>query len=179
VIKEYSITGGLSFQLKPLETVLNNTSFLQRNREGILLTYIFSGADVSLPITHPALGYQLIFSFQNQFLETFADVGEEFSLHHFPDDSQHDLCCTTQMILHEVVQCKLQGAFRNMFIQSKALELLLCSQKYTNTDSASCASCKFLTKPIEKEKITRAKEILLSSLQNPPTFPELSLLIGI
>ncbi|MDQ6609353.1 MAG: helix-turn-helix transcriptional regulator, partial [Bacteroidota bacterium] len=75
--------------------------------------------------------------------------------------------------------CKLEGAFRNMFLESKALSLLLCFQKCNTTNQPDCGSCKFLANPIEKEKIIKAIEIILSRLNHPPTIPELSIQIGI
>ena len=83
------------------------------------------------------------------------------------------------MILHEIINCKLTGVFRNMFLESKALALLLCFQKCNTVAQSACDTCKFLTKPIEKEKIIKAKEIILNNLNSPPTTQELSLEIGI
>jgi AraC-like DNA-binding protein len=66
-----------------------------------------------------------------------------------------------------------------MFLESKALGLLLCFQKCNTKAQTDCASCKFLVKPLEKDKIFKAKEIILSRLNNPPTIQELSLEVGI
>ena len=92
---------------------------------------------------------------------------------------QHDLCPNTQMILHELINCKLLHPLRNMFLESKALSLLLCFQKCYSANENDCASCKFLTKPVEKEKILKAKYIILKQLATPPTIQELSVEIGI
>lgn len=83
------------------------------------------------------------------------------------------------MILHDILNCKFPGVFRNMYLESKALALLLCFQKCHAANPIDCVSCKFLTKPVEREKILKAKEIILNTLNNPPTIPELSLQIGI
>lgn len=178
MITQQEIKDGLHYALQTLFIKQENNSFLKRDADSISLTCQFSGLDCNLNFTDTPVSYDIEFIFHNDYLKKFSSE-QRFDVHQFPEHQQHGICCNTQMILHEIINCKLQGAFRNMFLESKALSLLLCFQKCSATNQADCASCKFLTKPVEKEKILKAKEIILSRLNNPPTISELSVQIGI
>src|SRR5687767_8778620 len=167
---------GIQFTFKSIYFKRENNSFLKRNSQGITLTYHFEGPDCNVSFADTAVSHELEFTFSEKYLTGFSP---DFNIHQFPARMQHEVCCSTQMVLHDILNCKLEGAFRNMFMESKALTLLLCFHKCYTTVVNDCASCKFLKKPIEKEKIYKAKEIILERLHSPPTIPELSLQIGI
>lgn len=173
---EQKIKDGLQCTIRKLFIKRDNNSFLKRYPSSITLTYQFSGLDCSLTYTDTPISHDIEFTFQLDYLKSFS---QDFDINQFPEFRQHEICCNTQMVLHDILNCKLEGAFRNMFLESKALSLLLCFQKCYTTNQIDCASCKFLTKSIEKEKILKAKEIILDCINNPPTIPELSLQIGI
>ncbi len=170
------IKDGLHFSLNTQNISVENNSFLTRKADSIILSCQFSDLNCNISFIDNPDSYHLEFRFHHDYLKSFSP---DFDLNQYPENQQHDICCNTQMILHDIINCNLQGAFRNMFLESKALSLLLCFQKCNAISSINCSSCKFLSKPIEKEKIFKAKEIILNSLNNPPTIPELSLLIGI
>lgn len=176
-IKE-KIKDGLHYSIKTSLMKRGNNSFLTRSTNGIALTCQYSGLDCNIHAVGQPVSHDIEFTFHIDFLKSFSAQGD-FDIHQFPDNLQHDICCNTQMILHDILNCKFPGAFRNMFLESKALSLLLCFQKCYAANPIDCGSCKFLTKPVEREKILKAKEIILNTLNNPPTIPELSLLIGI
>lgn len=176
-IKE-KIKDGLRYSIKTTLMKRENNSFLTRSNDGITLTCQYSGLDCNFHVFGHPVSHDIEFVFHIDYLKSFSAQGD-FDIHLFPDNLQHALCCNTQMILHEILTCKFSGAFRNMFLESKALSLLLCFQKCFAANPIDCGSCKFLTKPIEREKILTAKEIILNALNNPPTIPELSLQIGI
>ena len=176
---QHQIKDGLHFQLNSIADKLENSSFLKRHTDNISLTCIFSGLDCNLHFDGENHSHEITFIFQNNFLKNFSADDKDFSIQQFPIYQQHDICCNTQMILHDIINSKLIGAFRNMFLESKALALLLCFQKCNTATLSACEECKFLMKPIEKEKMFRAKEIILNNLNNPPTIQELSLQIGI
>jgi len=171
---EGKIKDGLQYSLRSLGLKRENKSLLVRQADNITLTCRYSGLDCNLSLAD--ISYDIEFIFYQDYLKSYSP---NFNLDEFPENLQHDICCNTQMILHEILNCKLQGAFRNMFLESKALSLLLCFQKCNNSPQTDCASCKFLSNVIEKEKIHKAKEIILSRLNNPPTIPEISVEIGI
>ncbi|MEO8148925.1 MAG: AraC family transcriptional regulator [Bacteroidia bacterium] len=174
---QQKIKDGLYYNIKTLYVKRANNSLLKKHADSISLFCEFSGFDCSFAFGDTAISYDIEFIFYHEYLESFSPV-QSFDLDQLPEQ-QHEVCCNTQMILHEIINCKLQGAFRNMFLESKALSLLLCFQKCSTANQTDCASCKFLTKPVEKEKILKAKEIILSRLNNPPTIPELSIETGI
>ncbi len=88
------------------------------------------------------------------------------------------ICCNTQMILHQVVTVKHEGAFRQLFLQSKAIEMLL--YVFANRIYFSgCSNCQFLNQPLEQNKIERAKEFILQNLAQPPTIPVLALQVNL
>lgn len=173
---EQKIKNGLQYTIRTLFIKRDNNSFLKRHPDNITLTYQFSGLDCSFTFTDTPISHDIEFTFQHNYLKSFS---QDFDINQFPEFQQHEICCNTQMILHDIIICKLEGAFQNMFLESKALSLLLCFQKCYTKNQIDCASCKFLTKTIEKEKILKAKEIILNCINNPPTIPELSLQIGI
>ncbi|MBK8737829.1 MAG: helix-turn-helix transcriptional regulator [Saprospiraceae bacterium] len=92
---------------------------------------------------------------------------------------EKELCCNSRLISYEVINTKHEGILKNIFILSKSLELLLCVLKCETVIIDKCNTCKFLEKPYEKEKIYKAKEILLQNLNNPPIIPDLAKLVGI
>jgi len=170
------VKDGLHYSIKALFIKQDNTSLLKRYEDNIVLTCTFTVLDCNLTLTDTLISHEVEFSFHYSYLKSFSS---DFNINQFPELQHHDICCTTQMILHEIVNCNLEGAFRNMFLESKALSLLLCFQKCFTTNKRDCSSCKFLTNPIEKEKILKAKDIILNRLNNPLTISELSLQIGL
>ncbi len=180
MFSENKIRDGLFCSIKSISNPQQNAiSFLKKNEHAVSLTCFFSADVCGLSFATDEASHQIGVTFHHHFLEQFS-MGEKNIAQQFPAFQQHEICCNTKMILHEMVNCKLQGAFRNMFLESKAIALLLCFQKCNTAENQSdCASCKFLTKDVEKEKIVKAKEIILKQLQHPPTIPELSLQIGI
>lgn len=173
------IKDGLHFQHNTIVHRDNDNSYLSKSGSELVLTCIFSGPDCAMQLDDTQYAHEIQFAFHDDFLKTFSPEETGLSLQHFPDYQQHDICCTTQMILHDIITCKLNGAFHNMFLASKALDLLLCFQKCNSIPQSDCDSCKFLTSKIEKDKFLKAREIIMESLSNPPTIPELSFQIGI
>ncbi len=180
MITEDKIRDGLFCSVKNISNSKHDAiSFLKKNDAAISLTCFFSADDCGLSLADDAASHKIEFTFHHHFLEQFS-MDEKNIAQQFPAFQQHEICCNTKMILHEIVNCKLEGVFKNLFLESKAIALLLCFQKCNTAESqADCASCKFLTKDVEKEKILKAKEIILKQLHHPPTIPELSLQIGI
>lgn len=164
----------ITFQFNTIPFVDEQYISLRHVKNGFKLSCVIAEADDTN--LHQILAHELTFTFKHSFLKKFA---VDFPFHQFKEHREESLCCNTQMILHEIVNCKLEGVFKNMFLESKALELLICFQKCNIAIPEACLTCKFLTNKIEKDKIYKAREIILASLKNPPTIQELSLQIGI
>ena len=79
--------------------------------------------------------------------------------------------------LYQILSCPYEGAMKRMFLEAKALELivlrleqLLLKAIPTNT---------FSLKSVDKDSIHYAKEILLKNMSNPPSLLDLSKQTGI
>jgi AraC-like DNA-binding protein len=95
-------------------------------------------------------------------------------------DISYKLCCKSQLILQEIEYSSYTGAFKNLFIQTKAIELLLINLNYINNIiDNKCYGCKFLNQPLEKDKIVKAKEIIDLHQGTYPSIAVLSLWVGI
>lgn len=82
------------------------------------------------------------------------------------------------MILEEIRQCQFSGGLKKLFLQSKVMELLaLQCEQYERVEQVRPESV--IISAADREKIHYAKDILLKSMQNPPSLPELSRLAGL
>ena len=170
------IKDGLKYSISKHFIKRENNSFLTKHSDNIALTCQFAGLDCRIDFENSPISYDIEFVFHNEFLKSFSF---DLSIDSFPENQQHDICCNTQMILHDILNSKLKGAFKNIFLESKALSLLLCFQKCNSISQLDCSTCKFLTKAVEKEKIFKAKEIIMKHLNNPLTIPQIALSIGL
>ena len=105
------IKDGLLYSIKPHFIKRENNSFLTSHETSIALTCEFSELDCSLTFTDTPISHDIIFTFHHNYLKTFSS---DFDINQFPDNLQHDICCNTQMILHDILNCKLIGAFKNI-----------------------------------------------------------------
>lgn len=118
---------------------------------------------------------KLNFSIQKNDLKQFGNFGIEID-----KDITIKLCCKSILILQEIENNTYEKAFKQLYIQSKAIELLLINLEYVNNIiDNKCYGCKFLNQPIEKEKIIKAKEIIDSHQGTYPSLAVLSLWVGI
>ena len=81
------------------------------------------------------------------------------------------ICCNTQSRLLDILNCKLTGIYRKIFLESTILFLLYQSQKNNFIFQLGCGTCAILNKPIEVEKIQLAKKYILNNLSNNLTIP--------
>ncbi|MBX7109682.1 MAG: AraC family transcriptional regulator [Chitinophagales bacterium] len=176
---QQQIRDGLYFQVSPMAQEAECNAALQRSDRHVSLTCRFTPADTCADYHPAARSYQIIFKFDLPYLQSFSAAGDGFVDGIFPEHQQQAMCCNSQLLLHEILSCELQGIFRNMFLESKALALLLCFSKSHAVFDTACSTCKFLSRPMEKEKLFKARAIILENLSDPPTIPELSLRTGI
>ncbi|MBI3232738.1 MAG: helix-turn-helix transcriptional regulator [Bacteroidetes bacterium] len=170
------LNNGLTFYFKALDKRVDSKAiFAKDNHNNISLTFFFTGLDCSFSLADKQNHYELKFYFPFQYLENYFSQQADNYFHQFSSYEETEICCSKQLILHEIINCKMQGAYKQMFLESKALGLLLCFQKCQTEPNNGFKSCKFLLNPVEKEKIYKAKAIILSRLNNPMTIPELSM----
>ena len=78
-------------------------------------------------------------------------------------------------VLEQMVHHNYDGALKNIFLQSKALELLLfSSDQFVQNDTDDRFGCRFLTQLEDREKIEKARDILLEQLDAPITIRDLA-----
>lgn len=92
--------------------------------------------------------------------------------------STQAICCNTQAKLLEIIQCKLEGIHRKIFLESTLLYLLYQSQKNNLIFQLGCDTCSVLNKPIEMDKIQQAKKYILDNLSNNLTIPIIASNVG-
>ncbi|MBL7767073.1 MAG: helix-turn-helix transcriptional regulator [Chitinophagaceae bacterium] len=91
-------------------------------------------------------------------------------------DVESETFCKLKHTFTELAENTLQGVYRQIFLESKALHLLL----YTHTDceekedARACFKCKFLNIPSEKQKILQARVLLMINISSPPSIPQLA-----
>lgn len=75
----------------------------------------------------------------------------------------------SELILKDILNCHFIGDLKNLYVQSKILELLsLEVNKISQEDK------QIILDDYDKEAIYKAKEILIKNMQNPPSIIELS-----
>lgn len=167
----------ITYTLQQRDKVEKNGLIIKKGDNSILLLFKYIGTECSLSFGVHQDTTILTFEFGYNFL---SEISFDLNLiDTILENTQQDICCNTQAILHQILTTKYKENFKNIFIESKALELLLCSFNCYSANASSCEGCKFLNLPTEKEKIVKAKEILLYNLEQPPTIPELAKQVGI
>ncbi|GAA4517470.1 AraC family transcriptional regulator [Sphingobacterium thermophilum] len=135
----------------------------------ILLTFGLSTNDCLFDLTDNNYEFQIRISktYFEKYNETL-DINVE----------KQTICCNTQAKLLEIINCKLTGIHRKIFLESNILYLLYQSQKNNLIFQLGCDSCAILNKPIEVEKINLAKKYILDNLSNNLTIPIIASNVG-
>jgi AraC-like DNA-binding protein len=85
---------------------------------------------------------------------------------------------TIQPLLQQILICPYQGGLRQMFLESKSLELLtLQLARWAKDEQCPTASKRW--KPQDLEKLEHAKEILQQSIEYPPSLIDLARQVGL
>ena len=81
----------------------------------------------------------------------------------------------SKAVLEQMVHHNYEGVLKHIFLQSKALELLLfSSDQFMQNDPDERYGCRFLTHMEDREKIEKARSILLEQLDAPITIRDLA-----
>ncbi|RAJ03981.1 AraC-like DNA-binding protein [Chitinophaga skermanii] len=84
-------------------------------------------------------------------------------------------CTKSKAVLEQMVHHNYEGVLKNIFLQSRALDLLLySSDQFIQNDTEERYGCRFLTQLEDREKITKARNILLEQLDSPITIRDLA-----
>ena len=86
-----------------------------------------------------------------------------------------------QTALQQILQCPFQGITKRMYLESKVWELmaLLVEQELKRHETTKSTYSTHSLKPDDVERIHQAKDVLLQSLDNPPSLIELARQVGL
>lgn len=80
-----------------------------------------------------------------------------------------------RIVLEQIIHHPFEGTMKNIYLHSKALELLLySSDQFAKKDVEERYGCRFLTEQDDRNKIEDARRILLENLNTPLTIKELA-----
>lgn len=91
---------------------------------------------------------------------------------------KQSICCNTQTKLLDLINCKLSGIHRKIFLESTILFLLYQSQKNSLIFQLGCDSCSVLSKPTDNEKIQLARNYIIENLSENITIPIIAGAVG-
>ena len=106
--------------------------------------------------------------------EYFEKYQEEFEV----GNSTHSMCCNTQAHLLNIINCKLAGIQRKIFIESCILFLVQGFQNNTTNGSITCSNCTHKGYQGEIEKMQIAKNYIIHNLSTPLTIPIIAGYVG-
>lgn len=113
--------------------------------------------------------YQVYIRISKSYFEKYND---DFSV----EILEQTICCNMQSHLWEIINCKLTGIVRKIFLESQILFLLCRAQR--NGYNSGCETCFFSNKGIEIDKIMKAKNFILENLDKNITIPVIANKIG-
>ncbi|MEO7801759.1 MAG: AraC family transcriptional regulator [Ginsengibacter sp.] len=89
------------------------------------------------------------------------------------------LCGRTRLVLESLLNHSYSDSLENIFINAQTQMLLLYSMECMAGDKEETFNCKFLANENDREKILKAREILLQHISEPLTIKELSRKVAI
>jgi AraC family transcriptional regulator len=124
----------------------------------------------------------LSFAFSNTLLNQFVkervigSISEEVLSFRHPTSFTRtlSLCGRTRVALEGLLNHNFSGNLENIFINAQTQMLLLYSLDCMEEKEIDVINCKFLSNEADREKITKAREILLQHIGEPITIKELS-----
>ena len=89
-----------------------------------------------------------------------------------------------QMVLHQYLHCPYEGVMRTLYLESKAVELIVLKlaqikKMLQEANTRNTNGTKRPLTPQDLERVYQAREILLSSMDNPPSLRQLAEQVGI
>ena len=124
----------LKYSIENISPSVENKLMLSM-QNGLHLSFYFQGADCGFSYAQSQSSNLIQFQFSEEYL--FSKNFDTQSLQHFEEITESNICCNTQMILHQIISTNYEDKYKEIFIESKALELLLCtlhSVSYTHLD---------------------------------------------
>ncbi len=124
----------------------------------------------------------LSFVFSSSLLEQFVKSRNKNSLsedllsfrHEYSFSRTISLCGRTRVVLEGLLNHNYSDSLENIFINAQTQMLLLYSLDCMDEKQIDVINCKFLANEIDREKIIKAREILIRQIGEPITIKELS-----
>jgi AraC-like DNA-binding protein len=123
------------------------------------------------------------FAFSSQLLEQFVKqrmdsntLYEKVLSFQYPSSFTRtlSLCGRTRMLLEGVLNHNYSDSLENIFVNAQTQMLLLYSLDCMNEKAPEVINCKFLNNELDREKVARARDILLQQIGEPITIKQLS-----
>jgi AraC-like DNA-binding protein len=111
-----------------------------------------------------------------QALSTLRHVGADAHKQFFFQASS--ISSSMRIVLTQVLQCPYQGGTRRLYLESKALELIALSLAHALPDGESSPTRPSL-RPDDIERIHAARDVLLRTLEEPPSLLALARQVGL
>jgi AraC-like DNA-binding protein len=155
---------------------------LAKESEIIETTCIAKQDDTNIFVTYTLLDNDCLFAFSDIANKVSIIINKAyFEKYEQPFDlliEKQPICCNTQSKLHEIINCNFQGIARNVYLESLVLYLLFQIQKNNLVFNLNCESCTFLNKPIELNKIQKARDYIIGNLHKNITIPIIASYVG-
>ncbi|MEM1242284.1 MAG: AraC family transcriptional regulator, partial [Cyanobacteria bacterium P01_H01_bin.26] len=86
-----------------------------------------------------------------------------------------------QMVLHQYLHCPYEGVMQTLYLESKAVELIVLklAQIKQMAQEADARHIKRQLNSQDRERVYKAREILLSDMADPPSLQQLADRVGI
>ena len=149
--------------------IIETVCIAKKDKSNVYLTYNLIDNDCFFDFTNSINKIEIKIS--NSYFERYKDSFEIVS-------EKQQICCNTQSKLFELINCNLTGIARNLYIESLIVYLLYQIQKNNLIFQINCNTCSFLNKPIELDKIQKAKEYILNNLDQNLTIPIIAKFVG-
>ncbi|MCP4116934.1 MAG: helix-turn-helix transcriptional regulator [Desulfobacteraceae bacterium] len=121
----------------------------------------------------PAFFCNLVEKDMNRFPNSFSSAAT--GIHMAPFYRINRNTAFMEVALHQILNCPYHGSTRQIFLESKALELVA----YQLEQIAPVEKKKKLISSAERERIEFASEILANNMESPPSFLELARMAGL
>lgn len=151
------------------ESIFETTCIATQDKVYIYLTYTFFDKDCLFDFSN--IANKVIIRIAKSYFEKY-EQPFEFEI------EKQNICCNTQSKLYELINCKISGIARNVFLESIVLYLLFQIQKNNLIFNLNCDSCSFLNRPIEFDKIQKAKDYIIANLNQNITIPIVANYVG-
>lgn len=151
------------------ETMPNATCVAQQDNSNLYLTYHLSSNDCLFSFAPIANKVELKIS--KAYFEKYDTPFEIVS-------EKQQICCNTQSKLYELINCGIKGIARNIYLESMVLYLLFQVQKNNLIFQLNCDTCTFLNKPIDTDKIKKAKTFIVNNLDQNITIATVANFVG-